>query len=247
LHSIIPTHTLRLEHEASRGARIMKTSARTALAIAVAIAMQIAGADDNPAQHPSLAVALKAARQGDGVLVELEKIAPFDESNLTREYREQRFETLLNLIRAEGAVCADAGGTHAPNPVKVRSNPLLNEAAYLHAHYLAEERSAIKAAGSPSAHTQTLTDSPLFTGANMGDRAMKAGYTGFANGENFAGGNGNDVAGQSIVQWFNSTAGHCSGMFGRNFDAFGFGAENYVNEELHGNNEFKSIFVTGTG
>lgn len=225
----------------------MKTSTRTAWALAVAIAMPVAGADDNPAQHPSLAVALKAARQGDGVLVELEKIAPFDESNVTREYREQRFDTLLNLIRAEGGVCADAGGTHAPNPAKVRSNPLLNEASYLHARYLAEERKAIKAAGSPSAHTQTLTDSPSFTGANMADRARKAGYTGFVNGENFAGGNGNDVAGQSIVQWFNSMSGHCSGMFSRSFNEFGFGAENYVNDELHGNNEFKSIFMTGSG
>ena len=224
----------------------MKTSTITALALAVAIAMPVADADDNPAQHPSLAVALKAARQGDGVLVELEKIAPFDESNVTREYREERFETLLNLIRAEGAVCADAGGTHAPNPAKVRSNPLLNEAAYLHARYLAEERKAIRAAGSPSSHTQTLTDSPLFTGANMGDRATKAGYTGFVNGENFAGGNGNDVAGQSIMMWFNSPSGHCSGMFSRSFDEFGFGAENYVNDELHGNNEFKSIFMTGS-
>jgi uncharacterized protein YkwD len=224
----------------------MKTSARTALALVAAIAMHVVGADDNPAQHSSLAGALKAARQGDGVLVELERIAPFDESNLTREYREQRFETLLNLIRAEGAVCADAGGTHAPNPLTVRSNPLLNEAAYLHARYLAEERNAIKAAGSPSAHTQTLTDSPLFTGANMGERARKAGYTGFVNGENFASGNGNDVAGQSILQWFNSMSGHCSGMFSRNLDEFGFGAENYVNDELNGNNEFKSIFMTGS-
>jgi hypothetical protein len=224
----------------------MKASTRTALALAVAIAMPVAGADDNPAQHPSLALALKAARQGEGVLVELEKIAPFDESNLTREYREQRFGTLLNLIRAEGAVCADAGGTHAPNPVKVPSNPLLNEASYLHARYLAEDRKAIEAAGSPSPHTQTLTDSPLFTGADMGDRARKAGYTGFVNGENFASGNGNDVAGHSIMQWFNSTSGHCSGMFSRSFDEFGFGAENYVNDELNGNIEFKSIFMTGT-
>lgn len=225
----------------------MKTSTRTALALAVAIAMPVAGADDNPAQHPSLAVALKAAGQGEGVLVELQKIAPFDESNVTREYREQRFETLLNLIRAEGAVCADAGGTHAPNPTKVRQNPQLNEASYLHARYLVEERKAIKAAGSPSAHTQTLTGSPLFAGADMGDRAKAAGYTGFANGENFAGGNGNDVAGQSIMQWFNSTSGHCSGMFSRSFNEFGFGAENYVNDEFHGNNEFRSIFMTGRG
>ncbi len=225
----------------------MKTSTRTALALAVAMTIPVAGADDNPAQNPSLAAALKAAGQGEGVLVELQKIAPFDESNVTREYREQRFETLLNLIRAEGAVCADAGGTHAPNPAKVRQNPQLNEASYLHARYLAEERKAIRAAGSPSAHTQTLTDSPLFTGADMGDRARTAGYTGFVNGENFAGGNGNDVAGQSIMQWFNSTSGHCSGMFSRSFNEFGFGAENYVNDELHGNNEFKSIFMTGSG
>jgi uncharacterized protein YkwD len=209
--------------------------------------MPVAGADDNPAQHPSLAVALKAAGQGEAVLVELNKIAPFDESNVTREYREQRFETLLNLVRAEGAVCADAGGTHAPNPARVRSNPQLNEASYLHARYLAEQRQAIRAAGSPSSHTQTLTDSPLFTGADMGARAKAAGYAGFANGENFAGGNGNDAAGQSIMLWFNSTAGHCSGMFGRSFNEFGFGAENYVNEELNGNNEFKSIFMTGGG
>lgn len=225
----------------------MKASTGTALALAVAIAMPLAKAADNPAQHASLATALKAAGQGEGVLVELDRISPFDESNLTREYREQRFETLLNLIRAEGAVCADAGGTHAPNPAKVRRNPLLDQAAYLHAHYLAEERKAIQAAGSPSSHTQTLTGSPLFTGADMGDRARKAGYTGLVNGENFAGGNGNDVAGQSIAQWFNSTAGHCSGMFSRGFDEFGFGAENYVNDELNGNNEFKSIFMTGSG
>lgn len=225
----------------------MKNSTRTALSLAGAIAMQVAGADGNPAQHPSLAAALKAAGQGEAVLVELQKIAPFDESNVTREYREQRFETLLNLIRAEGAVCGDAGGTHAPNPAKVQSNPLLNEASYLHARYLAEERMAIRAAGSPSPHTQTLTGSPLFTGAEMGDRARKAGYTGLVNGENFASGNGNDVAGQSIMQWFNSTSGHCSGMFSRAFNAFGFGAENYVNDELHGNNEFKSILMTGSG
>lgn len=41
-------------------------------------------------------------------------------------------------------------------------------------------------------------------------------------------------------------AGHCSGMFSRNFAEFGFGAENYVNDELNGNNEFKSIFMTGS-
>jgi uncharacterized protein YkwD len=215
----------------------MRTSTSTALALAFAIAMQAAGAADNPAQHPSLAVALKAARQGNGVLVELEKIAPFDESNVTREYREQRFETLLNLIRAEGGVCADDGGAHAPNPAKVRGNALLNEAAYLHARYLAGNRDL--------SHEQTLADSPLFTGANMSDRAKKAGYTGFVNGENVASGNGNDVAGQSIMQWFNSPSGHCSGMFSRDFDEFGFGAENYVNEEFHGNNEFKSVFMTG--
>jgi uncharacterized protein YkwD len=225
----------------------MRTSTRTALALSVAVAMQVAGADDNPAQHPSLAAALKAAGQGEAVVVELEKIAPFDESNLTREYREQRFETLLNLVRAEGAVCADAGGTHAPNPATVRMNPLLNEASYQHARYLAEERKAIRAAGSPSPHTQTLTRSPLFTGAEMGDRARKAGYTGFVNGENFASGNGNDVAGQSIMMWFNSMSGHCSGMFSRSFNEFGFGAENYANDELNGNNEFKSIFMTGSG
>jgi uncharacterized protein YkwD len=215
----------------------MRSSTSTALALAVAIAMQVAGAADNPAQHPSLAAALKSAGQGNGVLVELEKIAPYDESNVTREYREQRFETLLNLIRAEGGVCADDGGTHAPNPAKVRGNPLLNEAAYLHARYLASKRDL--------SHEQTLTDSPLFTGASMGDRAKKAGYAGFVNGENVASGNGNDVAGQSIMQWFDSPAGHCSGMFSRDFDEFGFGAENYVNDEFHGNNEFKSVFMTG--
>jgi uncharacterized protein YkwD len=216
----------------------MRTTTSTALALAIAIATQVASATDNPAQHPSLAAALKAAGQGEEVLVELDKIAPFDESNVTRAYREQRFETLLNLIRAEGGVCADNGGTtHAPNPAKVQSNPLLNEAAYLHARYLASKRDL--------SHEQTLTDSPLFTGANMGDRAKKAGYAGFVNGENVAQGNGNDVAGQSIRQWFNSKAGHCSGMFNRGFDEFGFGAENYVNDERNGNNEFMSVFMVG--
>jgi len=31
------------------------------------------------------------------------------------------------------------------------------------------------------------------------------------------------------------------------FDEFGFGAENYANDELNGNNEFKSIFMIGSG
>ena len=127
----------------------------------------------------------------------------------------------------------------------MRSNPLLNEAAYQHARYLVEERKAIQAAGSPNPHTQTLTNSPLFTGADMGERGTKAGYTASITGENFAGGNGNDVAVQSIMLWFNSTSGHCSGMFNRSFSEFGFGAVNYVNVEFHGNNEFKSIFMTG--
>ena len=223
----------------------MMIRARTSLLLAAALACPVAVADDNAAQHPALAAALKAERQGDGVLAELDKLVPFDESDVSREYRERRFGQLLNLIRAEGAVCGDAGGTHAPNPVKVNANPQLNEAAYLHARYLAEERKAIKAVGSPSSHLQTLTDSPLFTGRDMGERARHAGYTGFVNGENFAGGNGNDVAGQSIALWFNSTSGHCSGMFSRDFEEFGFGAENYVNDEFHDNNEFKAIFMTG--
>lgn len=225
----------------------MMIRARTFLLLAAALACPLAVADDNPAQHPALAAALKAERRGDGVLAELDKLVPFDESDVSREYRERRFGQLLNLIRAEGAVCADAGGTHAPNPVKANANPQLNQAAYLHARYLAEERKAIKAAGSPSPspHRQTLTDSPLFTGGDKGERARHAGYTDLVNGENFAGGNGNDVAGQSIALWFNSTSGHCSGMFRRDFDEFGFGAENYVNDEFHNNNEFKAIFMIG--
>jgi len=86
----------------------MKASTATALALTVAIAMPVAGADDNPARHASLAAALRAPGQGEAVLVELDMISPFDESNLSREYREQRFETLLD------------------------------QAAYLHAHYLVE-------------------------------------------------------------------------------------------------------------
>ena len=34
-------------------------------------------------------------------------------------------------------------------------------------------------------------------------------------------------------------------MFRRDFDEFGFGAENYVNDEFHNNNEFKAIFMIG--
>jgi len=218
------------------------------LSLATALSCLVASgahAQENPAAYPELAAALQAAGQGEAVLVELEKISPFDETQVSRTYREERFETLLNLIRAEGAVCNDEGGAHEPNSVRVPSNPQLNEAAYDHAKYLVEERKQIRAAGSPSSHSQTLTESPYFTGKGMGDRAKTAGYTGFTNGENFAGGNGNDVAGDSILMWFNSSSGHCSGMFSRDFDEFGFGAMNYINAEFHNNNEFKSIFMVG--
>lgn len=205
----------------------------------------VSAQNHNPAQHPELAAALAIGGNGEAVLAELEKITPFDESNLSRDYREKRFETLLNLVRAEGAACKDAGGTHAPNPVKVNSNAQLNDASYAHALYLAAERKAIQAAGRPSSHSQSLTESEYFTGKDMTSRAKAAGYAGFTNGENFAGGNGNDVAGRSIVLWFNSSSGHCSGLFNTSFDEFGFGAENYINDEFHNNNEFKSIYMTG--
>lgn len=209
------------------------------------VATGVLAQDANPAQHADLAAALQSAGEGEVVLAELEKIAPFDESDLSRAYREERFETLLNLIRAEGGVCNDDGGTHAPNPVRIASNAQLNDAAFDHAKYLAEERKRIKAAGSPNPHTQTLTDSPLFTGQKMGDRASHAGYTGFNNAESIASGNGNDVAGDSIKMWFNSRAGHCSGLFRSDIDEFGFGAMNYINDEFHNNNEFKSVYMTG--
>jgi uncharacterized protein YkwD len=215
------------------------------IALTGLVATGASAQDANPARYPDLAAALQSAGQGKAVLAELEKISPFDEADLSRAYREQRFETLLNLIRAEGGVCDDDGGTHAPNPVRIVSNAQLNDAAFDHAKYLAEERKRIKAAGSPNPHTQTLTDSPLFTGQKMGDRASHAGYTGFNNAESIASGNGNDVAGSSIEMWFNSRAGHCSGLFQSDIDEFGFGAMNYINDEFHNNNEFKSVYMTG--
>jgi uncharacterized protein YkwD len=196
-------------------------------------------------RHPALAAALQVGANGDAVLEALNNIEPFEPSEVDRAYREQRFDRLLNLIRAEGGVCNDAGGRHAPNPNPIRQQPQLNTAAYEHARYLARERPRIRASGSPSSHSQTLTDSPFFTGRNMTDRARQAGYEGFTNGENFAGGNGNDAAGGAIALWLNSPAGHCSGLFSTDVEEFGFGAENYINDELNGNNEFKAIYMTG--
>jgi uncharacterized protein YkwD len=217
-----------------------------AIALSCLVANVSSAQESNPAQHADLAAALSIAGNGEAVLAEMQRILPFDESSVSREYREERFEALLNLVRAEGAVCNDDGGTHAPNPAPVRSNPLLNDAAYLHANYLAEERKNIKAAGSPSSHSQTLTESPHFTGEKMGDRGKLAGYAGFVSGESVVGGNGNDAAGQSIMIWFNSSAGHCSGLFKTTYKEFGFGAVNYINDELHNNNEFKGVFMVGS-
>ena len=222
-----------------------QNATRLTFLLALAVGLTGLARADNPAQHADLAAALKIAGNRDGVLAELNNIEPFDESNVTKEYRLARFTRLLNLMRAEGGVCDDDGGAHSPNPVWVDADDALAASAYDHSLYLVEERKAIEAAGSPSAHSQTLTESPHFKGGSFSDRAEAAGYTGFANGENIAFGNGNDVAAEALTQWFKSRAGHCSGLFSRNMNGFGFGAVNYINEEFHNNNEFRATYVTG--
>jgi uncharacterized protein YkwD len=113
------------------------------------------------------------------------------------ETYEREVVRLVNVERAKGRIC---GSDMKPAVASLQVEGTLTCAARLHARYMATS--------GDFAHTTR-------DGTTFVQRAVAAGYTGFAAGENIAAGqrNPDDV----MTAWLNSP-GHCSGIMSDNSD-----------------------------
>ncbi len=134
------------------------------------------------------------------------------------------FLVLINQFRSQPQTCFNGDVVqNMPAVPPVAYNTQLNNAA--------------------QAHSEDMANNNFFShvglnGSTFGQRATAAGYTGFANGENIAGG---DTAQVAFNLWRTSHTGHCQGMMSANANEIGLG---YA---INGNSSTKHLWTLMTG
>ncbi|MEE9321472.1 MAG: CAP domain-containing protein [Granulosicoccus sp.] len=126
-----------------------------------------------------------------------------------------------NAIRATPTVC---NGITLPAQLPLVWNSQLGNSAQAHSDDMA--------ANNYFSHTGQ-------NGSNFSTRAASAGYTGFASGENIAA--GSSTVGPTMLQWLNSTTGHCEHLMTANANEVGAGCGLNVNAQF----TYYWTFVTG--